>query len=92
MSSDRKSLITKIDNLIILIDKINLPKNEHSKYLLNHLRIFLEKIKTGNCTDLINAAERFGMYCTEHMDWDTEEYKTYIELAKIGRKIGKKES
>ena len=89
--SNRELLITELENSIIAIDDINLPKDAHLRYVLNHLKYYLEKAKTGGWEDLKHAADSFGMYCTTHMDWDEYEYKMHIELASIGRKIAKKE-
>ena len=91
MTSDRGLIIIKIETSIQTIDEVNLPKDAHLKYLLNHLRYYLEKAKNGDWKELINAADKFGMFCTEHMDWDTDEYRTYSKLAEIGRKLAKKE-
>ena len=97
--SNRELLITELENSIIAIDDINLPKDAHLRYVLNHLKYYLEKAKTGGWEDLKHVADSFGMYCTTHMDWDEYEYeykekgeeeqKNFTSLKEEARKSGR---
>ena len=91
MNNDREPLLLEIKISIDEINQTNFQKDSLEQYLLNHLNLYLNNVEEGSWMALLRAADKFSMFCTEHMNWDTEQYKKYVQLAEHGRKIAKRE-
>ena len=88
---NREELIDRLSkNLRTLESKPE--KNMHDRYLCNHLSDFLD-IASGHRdpASLLLSAKKFSLFCTDSMNWGSEEYKNMISLGEYGRRLAKKE-
>ncbi len=89
--NSRDSLKKILDENIEAL-RFGLTKDTLNWYIYHHLLEYRKTLISSNDhIDLDRAASKFGMFCTESMDWDTPEYRKWIEISEIGDKISRRE-
>lgn len=84
------SLIVSIESKIAELENSNTPKDSIEFYLLNNLMKYRQSLVTAESKqDVENAASIFGRFCTESMNWDTDEYQKNIRLSESGYRIAR---
>jgi hypothetical protein len=90
MITTQEQLVKQLENQLAILRSYTLERDTHDWYLYNNLEKYLKVVKSyKSASELKKAASVFGSYCTESMNWNTNEYKFYITLAEAGRKLGK---
>ncbi len=85
MATNKQSLIDALENLLAEIEAHNLKKESLEWYLKNNIIKFIASAKSAQSqTEFKSASQIFSRFCTESMDWDTEQYRRCIKLANDG--------
>lgn len=89
---NRNELAGLISKNIQAMNNKLIGKDTHEWYLHNHLENLLNVVKQeNNASELLDAGNKFLMFCTDSMNWDTCEFKSLVKFGQSAIKIAKSE-
>lgn len=89
---NRRELVSVIFQELEIMDNKSLSRDTHEWYLHNHLEYLINVTKKdNNSNELLDAGNKFIMFCTDSMNWDTAEYKKLVKFGQMAIKIAKAE-